>query len=134
MKIRYKPVGGSYVTLFDEAAGDVVETFTPSFSSINQVTPLLGPVANQFSENRGNVRCSMSLAGNVTYADLSSALGSILTHSALLTGKYHFEVSQGTVTHYYPNALIDSYAPRIIGQSVAHQLTFSSDKVTASAP
>jgi hypothetical protein len=139
MKVSYRATsGGGYTSLFDEtavASGPVLERFAPQFSAVSQVEPLFGSEA-QFSAARGNVRCALPLAVTVTYTTLALALAGIRTFAALLGvgKKWHFKVEQDTEVQYYPNAVVDSYAPALNGVTVIHQLAFNSDTVTATAP
>ena len=137
MKVSYKDtIGGAYAVLFDEtavAAGPMLEKFTPNFKALNQVEPLLGGT-NQFSTPRGNIRCTLPMTITATYADLPSALASVRTFAALLGFKWHFKIEQGAEAQYYPNALVEGYTPALTGATVVHQLSFTSDTVTATPP
>jgi hypothetical protein len=118
--------------LVDEDLGDVLEQFNPSFQALNQIEPLLESV-NQFAEPRGNVRGTLALSVVKTYGSLEDALLSIRTPWSGFLGlakKYDLMVTQGNEEQTYANALGESYQAEVMGVTVRHRITFSTDCVT----
>ena len=139
MKVSYKIAGavGAWTTLADDTAGSFNSTpaFSPSYSQQKLEVPLFNS-PNMARAPLGNVKTTVSLAISVQYASLDLALQSLRTNPyfALVGAKFHLQVVQGSETHYYPNAVLDSYAPDLAGGAVVHKLTMSADQATAVAP
>lgn len=125
----------SYSTLGDEAdRSALVELFAPSFSPMNQVTPLAGGT-NTFKAARGNITAGFQLIITIPYASKADAVAAVKTIKDLFaTAKRHFKITEGATVHYYPNALLQTYAPTLRGVTVMHGMTFTSDDLTTTAP
>ncbi len=134
MLIKYKLSDDAATNgvLVDEDEGDVLEQFNPSFQALNQIEPLLESV-NQFAEPRGNVRGTLALSVVKTYDDLELALRSIRDPWSGFLGlskKYDLQVIQGLEVQVYLNALGENYQAEVMGVTVRHWITFSTDCVT----
>jgi hypothetical protein len=132
IKFKLSDGTGNEDVLVDEDLGDVLEQFDPEFTALNQIEPLLESV-NQFAEPRGNVRGTLALSVVKTYSDLELALQSIRTPWSGflgLTKKYDLLVTQGNEEQTYANALGENYQAEVMGVTVRHRITFSTDCVT----
>ena len=146
MKIAYRLAsgGGGYTTMADDTAVSVLvppvavgqaitPEFKPSFQSATQTDPLFrSPKSARF--NRGNTVCTLPLEFEIQYATADDAMASILAYGALNDNLLHLQVTIGATIHYYPNALITSYSPQLMGASVRHSFVFQTDNVQATAP
>lgn len=137
MKISYATpdASPSYTVLGDESDRTAtVELFAPAFAPLNQVTPLAGG-SNTFKTPRGNPAVNISVAVSIPYASRAAALASINTLFGAFNGnKKHLKVEQDATVHYYPNALLTGYQPVLKGITVLHNLSFTTDALTTSAP
>lgn len=136
MKVEYSATSSiSWTTLGDEAdRSALVELFAPSFAPLNQVTPLAGGT-NTFKAPRGNINAGFQLVITIPYATTAAALEAVRTIKDLFaTAKKHFRLTQGATVHYYPSALLNNYSPVLRGVTVTHNLSFTSDDLTTTAP
>ncbi len=139
MLINYKVVGvaGWNALLNDSAAGNpacTVQKFQPQFKDV--VQPVTGYQApSQALLPMQNTIVTLSLEGNMTYADAQTALAAVRTLRAALKGnQVHLQVIQGIETQYYPNGALTDMKPSVVGASVEHSFSFETQDVTATAP
>ncbi len=135
MKLSYQLVsGGSYIVLGDESARSaLLENFQLSFQPQNQQEPLFRAV-NTFKAARGNIAVSLQCVVSVPYASLAAALAGCKTLKDALAAQVHLKVEQDATIHYYPNALLTSFAPQFNGLTVRYQITLSTDDIVTTAP
>ena len=147
MKVSYKIVGvGGWTDLSDDTGSAVYnlsDAWTPGYSQQNMETALFNST-RMARAPMGNVKCTIPFTFAVLYADPSAAIAALRLGSSttpfipLLGALFHIRVveSSGAVpeTQYYPNAVVQSYTPRVQGSAVAHQFSFSSDLATNITP
>ncbi len=135
MEISYKAVGGSsYTSLGSEATrAALVELFAPSFAPLNQIEPLAGGT-NSAKFARANTGVDLSAIISIPYSTKADALAAIKTLYDAFAVKSHLKVVEGGTTHYYPNAVLQRYTPTLRGVTVSHNLSWSTDVVTSTAP
>ena len=135
MEISYKAVGGSsYTSLGSEASrAALVELFAPAFAPLNQVAPLAGGT-NSAKFARNNVSLDLAVVVTIPYSTKADALTAIKTLYDAFAVKSHLKVVEGATTHYYPNAVLQRYNPVLRGVTVSHNLNWSTDALTTSAP
>lgn len=134
MQVNYKPVGGSvYAALFDEAAGDALETDKGVFAGVLQRENLAGS-NNQARFARGNIVGKQEFKWTSTYASPALARAAILTIGALKLTAVHLQIIEGTTTQYLPNAISEDYTFNRTGCTVEHTLKFETDDLTTTAP
>lgn len=135
MQVSYKRAGASdYSLLFDEGAGDALETDQGVFAGILQREPLAGssPAAARFA--RGNVVGKSQFKWTSTYASAALARAAIAAISALKLTPLHLQIIEGATTQYLPNAQSEMYGYDRQGSSVTHTLSFESDDLTTNEP
>lgn len=137
MKVSYKIAGGTtgWQVLFDESTGTAgLAVFNPQFSAVLQAEPLAFSDA-EFRELRGNGKCTLPLAVNLTYATRAAALASVATLRELtFKNKLHLKVEEGGTVQYYPNATCPNYAGNLLGSAVLHTFPFITDEITTEEP
>jgi len=136
MKVSYATPAASpsYSVLGDEADRSALfELFGVSFAPLNQVTPLAGG-SNTFKTPRGNVNCALQVQVTIPYSTRANALAAISTLRAAFAVKKHLKVEQDATVHYYPNALLTGYQPVLVGVTVRHSFSFTSDDLTTTPP
>jgi len=134
MQVYYKAVGGSsYALLFDETAGDSLETDKGIFTGIVQRDPLAGG-NSQARFARGNVVGKTQFKWTSIYASAAAARTAILTISAFKLSPLHLKIIEGATTQYMPNAISENYEYDHQGKGVTHTLNFESDDLTTTAP
>lgn len=141
MKIEYKisGSGGDYSTLVDESAGGTVEPWEPSYSAKNQIEDLasnVGQGASVFTNNLGNIRCSLSLRKVcVLYPTLDAAMAASRTvPSAFLGQLLNLKVTQGSEIQFFPNCVTNSMKPNVQGANVEYSIELVSKMVTNIEP
>lgn len=137
MKVSYKIVGGSsgWEVLFDESAGNAgLAVFNPQFSSLLQAEALAFSNA-EFRELRGNGKCALTLAVNLTYNTRADSLASIRTLRELTKSqKLHLKVEEGGTVAYYPNGTCPNYSGNVMGAACLHTFPFTTDDITPDEP
>ena len=133
MVVYYKLLsGGSYVVLFDDAAGATLTDHKGQFIPVIQESQIYGS-ATQARFGRGNVKCNRTFNVLQTYSGADTALVGIVTNEALLDQKMHLKIVQGTTAVYFPNALITGLSYDQIGAAIRYAMSFSSDPITSNA-
>lgn len=133
MKISYT-AATSYTVLGDESDRTaLVELLQPNFSQLVQSSPLARATTPGLW-NRGNASCGLTLHITITYSSRANALAAIRTLRGVLKNALHLKVEQDSETQYYPQAVCHSYVPGLRGLSVTHQIQWTTQDVTSSAP
>lgn len=136
MKVSYATPAAtpSYTVLGDESDRSALfELFAPAFVPLNQVEPLAGG-SNTFKAARGNIGVTVQLVVSIPYSTRALALAAVYTVKTAFAAKQHLKIEQDATIHYYPNALLTGYQPVPKGVTVLHQISFTTDDLTTSAP
>lgn len=136
MKISYKPTtGGSYTTLVDEGAGDVLGPSSKSHVQALVQEEGLFRSDSRFRAGRQNFVVSMPLQYIVTYSTRKDCITARRTLGASLCGtKVHLKIEEGTEVQYMPNAVSATFSFEPLGVSAIHGFEFVGDMITASDP
>lgn len=136
MKLSVKQAGsqGLFAVIGDESdRTSTLEVFGLGMTQQAQVSPYLrGTTPGTF--NRGNLGVQISTVITKTYASLAEALASVETLSGYFAGRWHLSIEQDSTKHYYPNAVLTSYAPTFVGLTVRHQLDWVTQKLQTTEP
>ena len=141
MRIAYHIVGSTagYAALMDEALGGVIEPWEPDFTAHQQIEELAsnaGQGASVFTNPLGNARVTIPLHNMVVpYAtsDLAFAASNDIP-LIFLANKIHLQVTQGSQTRYYPNAVFSRCKPSVKGSIIVWQMDCVTQMAQKSQP
>lgn len=130
MKIQYRTQGtGSYATLGDDAAGDLVSGFLPRMTGIAQATPLFR-ANNQLVAARGNRLWELKGTIEIDHGTAAAAMSFIQTEPAGIPDFVDVQILQGATTVMFSPAVFVGFDPVLVGQSSRITYAFVASNLT----
>ena len=140
MQLFYKVKGssGNWLPLADPASGAFVKEWKPkatgALDKVN-LAAMPGQISNSYRLPLGNLKETVPLFLDVSYADYATALATAAVVKQTFMGNIvHLKVVEGATVQYYANGVTDSMETTVAGCNVVYNFTLETDLVSGTEP
>lgn len=138
LSYKYPGIAGTWFVLADASAGAFIKEWKPRASGQTDkenVAVKPGQIANSFRQPYGNLKTTIPLYLDVSYATAAAAQVAARTIVTVFMGNIvHLRMIEGSETQFFPNGTTDSMETLVAGCNVVYVFTIETDLVTTTEP